>query len=280
MKYIVLSVAASTLVLVIFRLMQTFGANTRHTITISYLISSLTGVALFSSFSVDTESPWFWPAAVEGLVFYLVFRLMAKTTQVNGIAVAGIATKMSVVIPVSVGIVFLNESANALKMLGIAAGFLAIFLSTSNNRLVRGWRWPLLVFMGTGAIDASLKLFQVWNLPESQFPEFITTIFLFAFIVGSVHHFFCEDRSINLSSMLAGVVLGFANFGTVYFILKALAQPDWESSIVFPINNIGVVAMTTATAVVLFGERLSRKGVAGLTMAFVSIALLFLDTRV
>ena len=279
MIYVFLSVLASTLILAIFRLMTSVGANTRHTITVSYLVASLTGFTQFSTESINSSAPWFWPAAAEGAIFYLVFRLMAKTTQVNGIAVASIATKMSVVIPVCIGIVVLNESANAIKLAGVFAGICAVFLSAGGSVQVNQWKWPALVFLGTGAIDASFKLFQELGLSEQEFPLFITTIFSFAFVVGLVHHFVCADRRLNSASVFSGIALGLTNFGTVFFILKALAQPQWESSVIFPINNFGVVALSTVTAVVLFNEKLSSGGWAGLGLAVAAIGLLYLGAK-
>jgi hypothetical protein len=90
--------------------MQATGANTRHTITISYVFSALVGMIIFSPEMDQASKPWFWVAAFEGAAFYLVFRLIARTTQVNGIAVTSIATKSSVVIPITIGIVILGES--------------------------------------------------------------------------------------------------------------------------------------------------------------------------
>ncbi len=57
-------------------------------------------------------------------------------------------------------------------------------------------------------------------------------------------------------SLMSGVALGLANLGTVYFLLKALSQPEWESSIVYPLNNFGIVLLSTVTAIVVFRERL------------------------
>ncbi|MFK7856246.1 MAG: hypothetical protein AB8B79_19175, partial [Granulosicoccus sp.] len=123
---------------------------------------------------------WFWPAAFEGVGFYIVFRMMALTTQLNGITVASIATKMSVVIPTLIGIIALGESVNVLKIGGLLFGVLSVFLAAGARIQVAKWILPLLVFVCTGLIDASFKLFQIWGLTDAQFPGFIVTIFGFA----------------------------------------------------------------------------------------------------
>ena len=275
MVYLLLSIVASTAVLIVFRWMQDNGANTRHAITVNYFAASLTGTLFFLPSAAIGSEPWFWPAAFMGLIFYLVFRVMARTAQVNGVAAAGIATKMSVVLPVGVGLLFLGEELNALKIIGLLTGLVAVVLTAGKGKEVNQWKWLALAFLGTGFIDSSLKLFQVWWLTDDEFPALITTIFLFAFTVGAGHHMILPNRKIGFASVRSGVLLGAINFGTVYFILHALATPNWDSSLIFPLNNFGVVAMSTLAGVWIFRERLSAKGWTGLVLAALSILLLY-----
>lgn len=277
MIYLALSIAASTAILIVFRWMQHNGANTRHAITLNYLVAAATGVILFAPPLSVVTAPWFWPAALEGVAFYLIFRIMARTTQVSGVLAAGIATRMSVVIPVGFGLFLLHEQISVIKLFGVAAGLCAVFLAAGQGDRMQDWKWPLLAFVSTGLLDASLKLFQVWSVTEDQFPGFLTTIYAFAFAVGVVHHSITDDKRVKAISVVSGLVLGTLNFGSLFFIMQALALPNWESSIVFPINNFGIVALATLSAVVLFGERLTPRGWFGLSLATVSIGLLYLS---
>lgn len=275
MHYLLLSIIASTSVMIIFKIMQRGCANTRHSIMLSYAVSGLSGVFIFSP-SINIEfAPWFLPAALEGTAFYVVFRAMAKTVQTNGLAVASIASKMSVVIPIMIGLLFLGETKNALIIGGILSGLVAIILSTGNNVDVGRWKWPLFVFVGTGLIDASFKLFLELGLPDAEFASFVTAIFGFAFVVGFAHHLMCKDRLLNKQSILGGISLGLANFGTVYFLLNALATPSIESSVVYALNNFGIVGLSTLVAVLIFREKLNFRGWSGLALTGVSIALIF-----
>lgn len=276
MAYILASILASTLVLVLFRWMQHSGALTRHAILVGYLASATAGIVLFDvDWSMVTQG-WFWPAALEGMAFYVVFRMMALTTQLNGITVASIATKMSVVIPTLIGIVALGESITVFKIGGLVFGLLSVLLAAGARIKVAQWSLPLLVFICSGLIDASFKLFQIWGLSDAQFPGFLITIFGFAFLVAVVHHLFLPDKRINRMSLIGGVLLGLANLGTVYFILKALAQPAWESSIVYPLNNFGVVLVSTLVAIFLFREKPDNATRLSLGAAALSIALLYI----
>jgi drug/metabolite transporter (DMT)-like permease len=276
MKYLILSILASICILILFRWMHSNGANTRHAITTNYLVATATGTVLYTPTGAILTTPWFWPASILGIMFYVIFRLIATTTQVNGVAIAGIATKMSVVIPVCFGFVLFNEEVTVLKLAGVGTGLFAVLLSASKGARVQNWKWPVIAFFATGMLDASLNIFQSWSVSEAQFPSFLTTIFGFAFLAGVIHYLSVPDKHIRAISVMYGSVLGVINFGAVYFILRALAQPNLESSVVFPINHFAVVALSAVCGVVLFKERLSVYGWLGLGLALVSITLLYL----
>ena len=253
------------------------GANARQAIMLNYAVAALTGFIFFRGESDYISEPWFWPAGLMGIMFYIVFRLIAKTTQTNGVAAASIATKMSVIIPVAVGLFMLGESWNMLKLLGIGIGIIAVILSTRSNPEIKDWKWPLLAFIGSGVVDASLNLFQVWMVSENEFPSFITTIFSFAFLTGIIHHFTFPERKVSGMTYLSGAALGIVNFTSLLFILLSLSLPNFESSVIFPINNVGIVMLSSIMAFIFFKEKITMKALAGIMLSIAAIALLYLS---
>ncbi|MDA7744521.1 EamA family transporter [bacterium] len=251
------------------------GANARQAIMLNYAVAALTGFIFFRGESDYLSEAWFWPAGIMGIMFYVVFRLIAKTTQTNGVSAASIATKMSVIIPIAVGLLMLGETWNVLKLTGIAVGIIAVILSTGSNPEIKDWKWPLLAFIGSGVIDASLNLFQVWTVSEAQFPSFISTIFSFAFVTGIIHHFTFSERKISIKTYLGGAALGIVNFGSLLFILLSLSLPNFESSVIFPINNVGIVMLSSIMAFLLFKEKITLKALLGILLSIVAIALLY-----
>ena len=275
MIYILLSVLCSTCILVVFRLGDKVGANTRHTIIVGYLVAALAGMLIFSVSPADIFSPWFIPAAIEGIAFYAVFRLIALSAQTSGISVTGVASKMGVIIPIVVGITLLGETINSLIILGIICGLAAVYLTVDSPSRSGDWRWPLLVFIGAGTIDASLKLFQVWGLTTPEFPAFLTIVFFFAFLTSLAHQLLYKKRAVNRASMVSGLILGLTNLGSVYFLLLALSFPEFDSVFVYSLNNFGVVILAVLVATLAFREQISVKGRVGLVLAVASIALLY-----
>ena len=292
MLFVLASILSSIIILVLFRLIDRSAAVTRHTIVVSYLVSAITGVVFFPIQWQDFPLYWAAYAVFGGVALYVGFSLIGLTTQRNGIAVAGVATKISVVIPIGIGILFLGESVNWLKLLGIFAGLSAVALVAvkpatkqaaikPDNAVVGAssmvsWNLPVLVFVFSGLTDASFKLLQVAGLTTVSFLPFLVMAFGFAFVTSLIHHLVGKERSMNRQSLFYGVFLGVTNFGTVYFIMKALAIPNWESSLIYPLNHFGVVLGSVLVGVLLFGESLPRRVQLGLVMAIISIVFLAL----
>lgn len=277
MTYILLSILSATAILVLFRWMRQDGVNTRHAITINYAVAAAVGLLFFEHGAEFFAQPWLLPAAMTGIFFYVVFRIIALTTQKSGMAIASVATKMSVIIPVLMGLLLLGESVSGWKIAGVLLGLVAVVLSAAGEVKTNNWKWPLVAFVASGLIDASLKLYQNYLVPEADFPSFISVIFLSAFVSGTIHHFFTKERKISLRSVGGGVALGIVNFGSLIFILKSLALPQWESSVIFPINNFGIITLSTLMGILLFRERLQWRGLLSIAFASGAIYLLYLS---
>ncbi len=76
-------------------------------------------------------------------------------------------------------------------------------------------------------------------------------------------------------NVAGGIVLGIPNYGSMLFLLMALGG-GLEGSFVFPVVNVGVIAVTTIGAVWLFHERLSGINWLGIALAIAAIALISL----
>lgn len=272
---LLLSILSSIAILVIFRMFGVYGVNRRRGILVNYFIAALFGFLVFQDSFEGFDQPWMIFAAALGVLFYTVFQIMARVTHDNGVSTASIATKMSVVIPILIGLGLLSESMNALKGLGIVFGLGSIFLSSNEHRASNTWFWPLLLFIGSGAIDASIKLMQHFYVSDEGFPVFTTVVFACAFLSAFIHHLFLGAHQIPAKDFGWGTLLGLVNFAALYFLLRALAEPGWESSSVFPINNFGIIAGSTAVGVLAFRERIGRSGWLSLICALIAIILLF-----
>lgn len=286
MIYLVLSVLCSSLIFVIFKFFDVYKIQTLYAIVTNYIVASLSGLFFYKEKVVVAEvyhSSWFWGTLALGGLFITVFNLMAKTSQKIGVSVASVATKMSFIIPVIIGVLLYQEALSFLKIIGIIIALIAVYFASvketsiaiSKNKLLL----PVLVFLGSGIIDASLNYFRETKLATTEFPLFSSTVFAAAATIGILFiliNSFKKPFKINLRNIAGGIILGVPNYFSIFFLLKALQNDALNSASIFTINNVAIVMFSTILGIVLFKEKLSVKNWSGIALAIFSILLVAL----
>lgn len=286
--YLLLSICASTLIFVIFKVVGKRNINTLQTIVINYFTAFTYGILSYDApiiVSDIIQSKWFFGAIGLGFLFIAIFNVMALTAQRNGLSVASVASKMSVVIPIIFGLFFYNESLGWQKALGIVLALLAVYLASykakTDQRFSIKTLWlPIILFLGSGTIDTSIKYIETTYLADNGIPIFSATIFFIAGVIGigllsakAIQKQFTFDPK----SIVSGVILGVVNYYSIYTLLKALNAENFESSIIFTVNNVAIVTLTTLIGLLLFKERLLTKNWIGIGIAVLSIILVTLS---
>ena len=210
---------------------------------------------------------------------------MALTAQKAGLSVVSVATKMSVAIPIGFGLLYYNESAHVLKLLGILFAFVAVYLvavqKKTPNRIKHYSLWlPMAVFLGSGIIDTSIKFLEDRFIAKDQVSVFSATIFAAAGIIGIVIllvQYYKGHLKIATRNIVGGIVLGVPNYFSIFFLVLALRTPNLDSSSIFTLNNIAIVVVSTLIGILFFKEKLSQKNWIGVGIALVSIVLIALQ---
>lgn len=283
MIYLVLSILVSSLLFVIFKLFDVFKINTLQAIVVNYAVALSFGF-LNSDVSLAVSEipnqPWFFGAFCLGVLFISVFNVMGLTAQKNGLSVASVAGKMSVVIPIVVGIIAYKENAGIVKIIGILLALVAVYLSSAKSDSspvkFKNLLLPLLLFVGSGCIDAGLKFVETNYVANKEVPMFLATIFGCAFILGSLFvllQIANKNLKFHWKNILGGIALGIPNYYSMEFLIKALQTKGLDSSTLFTINNVSIVILTTVFALFFFKERLIRKNWIGIGLAIISILL-------
>ncbi|GMN09133.1 hypothetical protein MTsPCn9_04110 [Croceitalea sp. MTPC9] len=281
-----LSILCSSLIFVIFKLYDVFKIQTLYAIIINYVVACITGLILYQEEIVVSQvynANWFWGTLALGVLFILVFNIMAKTSQQVGVSVASVATKMSLVIPVIVGVLLYKESLSALKIIGIILALIAVYFAsikeTSISISKKALLLPILVFLGSGIIDASINYFRETKLSATEFPLFSSTVFAAAATTGFLFVFiraFKSPLKFNFKNILGGFALGVPNYFSIFFLLRALENDVLNSASIFTINNVAIVMFSTLLGIILFKEKISLKNWAGIGLAIVSILVVAL----
>ena len=280
---LVLSICFSSLIFVIFKLYAVYKIDTFYAIVTNYIVACIVGLFFYSGEINPSEigqEPWFLGTLLLGFLFILVFNLMAKTSQTVGVSVASVATKMSLVIPVIFGVLVYKEELGIIKVVGILLALAAVYFASIKEKKISIKKsaliLPILVFLGSGIIDTSIKYVQEVHIKENEFPLFSATVFAAAAIVGLVFIGFKTFKTpfkINFRNVLGGIALGVPNYFSIYYLLRALQNPSLNSASVFTINNVAIVMLSTLLGIILFKEQISLKNWSGIALAIISIVL-------
>ena len=283
MIYLILSILVSSLLFVIFKLFEVFKINTLQAIVVNYCIAFSFGISISTNgipIGEIPEQPWFFGALFLGFIFITIFNVMAITAQKNGLSVASVAGKMSVVIPVVFGILAYKEGVGYVKVFGIILALVAVYLtaSKSDTKAVsnKNLLFPLLLFLGSGILDTAIKYIETTYVSEGSVPMFLATIFGIAFFLGLLFIIFQMIKGtfkFQFKNILGGIVLGIPNYYSMEFLIKALQTEGLESSIIFTLNNVSIVILTTVFGLFFFKEKLITKNWIGIALAVISIVL-------
>ncbi|RDY61309.1 EamA family transporter [Flagellimonas nanhaiensis] len=286
MIYLALSVLSSTFIFVVFKLYDVYKIQTLYAIIVNYVVACIVGLLLYENPIQPTqivESSWFWGPVALGVLFIVIFNLMARTAQVAGVSVASVATKMSLAIPVVVGVVLYQEKLSLYQIFGILLALVAVYLASIKGKSVsinkKDLLLPLLVFIGSGIIDTSMKYFEEKHLAPQEVAIFSSMIFGFAAFTGLLFILLQirkKPLKLNLKNVAGGIVLGVPNYFSIFFLIKALQSDILGSAAVFTLNNVAIVLFSTLIGILLFKEKLTTKNWSGVGLAILSIILVAL----
>jgi drug/metabolite transporter (DMT)-like permease len=82
-----------------------------------------------------------------------------------------------------------------------------------------------------------------------------------------------KDRYLK-RDFLAGILLGGVNYGSVYFLIRALSVEGWESSEIFPTISIIVVVLSSLGAYIFFKENFHRLKIVALILGLISVVFI------
>ncbi len=289
--YITIAILFFVSIFVIFRIFERYKINNSHAIIINYLIASAFSYLIYKgdiSLSQLPQQSWFYPSAILGFLFMVSFLLFAISSQKAGIAITAVASKMSVVIPVLVGAyLYKYEHLTSIKIIGLILALLSFYLIFKKEKkekiALNLIILPLLIFIFSGINDSLMKYiretyFRGTTITLNSEILFVGTLFAFSFVTGILLFApvtLIKKEKIEWKSLWAGIILGIVNFFSALTMFKAMGY--FESSVYFPIFNVGIVSLSALIGITFFKEKLSRTNLIGLGLAMTTILILALS---
>jgi drug/metabolite transporter (DMT)-like permease len=290
MIFLVFSILSSAAIYVIFKYIDRFKIATFDVIIINYITAAILGL-LLSNTQADIfpiyQNQWFPYAVLIGILFIMMFVVIAKSSQIVGIAITTVSNKMSVIIPITFSILIdPKDVLTNLKTAGIILAILAVFLSVYRKRKIefdpRNIYLPIILFLGMGIVDSIIKYAQQYYVNDQVLPLFTVILFIMAAIAGLFTKLLRKTpfkALINPKVLIWGMLLGISNYGSIYFVMKALNYKDiignnLGGSVVFGINNLGVIALSVIIGLIFFKEKILIINWIGIIISFIAIYIL------
>jgi len=285
MIYLLLSILFTTALVIVFKIFERYEIDNFQAIVFNYITAGLICfIVVGEPINIDqiTSEEWFPSTLLIGILFISLFNVVAYSAQKIGIAITSVATKISLCIPVIFGFWYFGDSMNSLKVAGIILALLSVYFTAKKEEKRKSMNpiliiVPIILFFGSGVLDIILIYsLETYDLVDKGLElQFSSILYSVAGLIGVpilLFRHFTVDK-IQMKNIIAGIGLGIPNVLSIVFFLKCLNHFP-ESSFVFPINNMGIVAASAIFASLFFKEHLSKINWFGIVIAMLSIFLI------
>ena len=283
-----ITITTFSMMIMLFKYFEKKGVNNLIAITLNYFTA---GILALSSYLTENSiyelrsninSNLVIIGLIVGGLFVITFNLYAYSAQKIGITLSTVSNKMSMVIPILIGIILFKEEITFFKILGIFLALGAIVFSSKEDKKSKKLSKMniiilFLLFIGQGLADGILNWGQRNILNSENMNLFFTMIFLSAGFAGGLYSIF-KIKTSNLvmdkKSIFWGITLGIPNYLTLLYFIRSLKNELFSSYQVFPIVNIGVIVMCTILSVIIFKEKVSIFKWIGVGFGILAISLI------
>ncbi len=286
MIFLLLSILASTITVSYFKVFEKLGVHTLTGIVFNYLACAILGNFIGEAKPVFTTffwlQDWFPYTLFLGFMFITIFFAIGQTAQQLGVSVSMVAAKLSVVVPIVFALFVYSEHINTAQIVGIFLSLVAVYFISKKDtkpgiQQKNIWLLPLIVFVGSGVIDTTLKIIQTRFIPANSEAHIITITFTMAFVFGMcvlLYQINKNNLKLTGKNIFWGFMLGIPNYFSMYFLLITLSYFSKKSAVIFPINNIGILTASSVVSILFFKEKMNKQNWIGLLLAMLAIALI------
>ena len=288
MYFLTISILLNVALFVAFRTFTSWRIQVFPAVVVNYVVCALLGLWFLQDVGWQDLSPfgagWHYYALLLGGIFIATFFILGMTTNVFGITIATISSKMSLIIPVTFGLFIFKTAVHPFDFwnyLGISLALAAVVLTSVRDQAdsmswsSRGIKQflPLALFLLAGILDTIINYVNYKYLTVESQVVFIWLIFLTAASIGVII-LVLRWQPFPWKSLWGGIYLGIPNFFSMYFIVKALSAFNNDGAVLFPLFNVGIIIGSTVAAVTIFRERLLTINKLGIILAILSVLMI------
>ncbi|MBC7867225.1 MAG: EamA family transporter, partial [Gloeobacteraceae cyanobacterium ES-bin-316] len=138
---------------------------------------------------------------------------------------------------------------------------------------------PVIVFIATGVLDTVIKYVEKNFITPSNHDEYLINTFSVAFLGGFLYfviQLLSKKIVFQPKALLAGIFIGIPNYFSIWCLMSVLKTYGSISSVIIPVNNMGIVLLSALVAWLFFKEKLSSLNWSGIALAILAILMIAL----
>lgn len=284
MLYILFSILSLSGIFVIFKIAGKKQLSIINIIVVNYLVAAVignisSGVNPLTMFSQQ----WLLMAVLIGVLFFVSFVIIGFSTKLVGLSITTVSAKMSVVVPIIFSVIYFGEDLGIVKIIGIVVAITGVLLSVykpigTQKQKINFYEIliPILLFIGMGVSDSLVKYTQHTYLTQSNIALFNSSLFYISFFSSIIYIVVTKQykQLFNIEIWIFGAVLGLLNYYGILFFINALSLTTFDSSVIFGINNVGIVSFSVLIGLLVFKEKLNLPNKIGIVVSVLSIIIL------
>lgn len=210
--------------------------------------------------------------AVQGILYLLSLVSLQSSIRKNGVILSGTFARLGLIIPMIFAIVAFGELPGVLQTIGFLIACAAIWMMQvkEEKNSDKNYSGLILLLVISGLTDSMAKIFE--ELGDRKLDSwFLLITFIVAFFL-SVGMMIYHKEKLGISEIVYGCLVGIPNYGSVFFLLKALTS--LPAVLVYPTYSAGTILAISLIGVAAFEERPRKRQWAALGMILVALILL------
>lgn len=272
---LLLAILSSALVSAMLRIGERRTSGRYGRFAMNYLSASVLAYAAMPTraFSLGAGG---WTAlglgAVQGLLYLGTLVILQSSIRRNGVILSGTFARLGLVVPMLLAVVLFGELPTGVQLAGFLLACAAIWLirTDSAGETAGSKGGLLLLLVCSGLTDSLAKVFEAVGSRELD-GWFLLLTFLVA-LAACLGLMVWKRERLGWREVLYGCLVGIPNYGSVFFLLRALTQ--LPAVLVYPTYSAGTILAISLIGVVAFRERPGRRQWAGLAMILAALVLL------
>lgn len=272
---LLLAILSSALVSAMLRIGERRTSGRYGRFAMNYLSASVLAYAAMPTraFSLGAGG---WTAlglgAVQGLLYLGTLVILQSSIRRNGVILSGTFARLGLVVPMLLAVVLFGELPTGVQLAGFLLACAAIWLirTDSAGETAGSKGGLLLLLVCSGLTDSLAKVFEAVGSRELD-GWFLLLTFLVA-LAACLGLMVWKRERLGWREVLYGCLVGIPNYGSVFFLLRALTQ--LPAALVYPTYSAGTILAISLIGVVAFRERPGRRQWAGLAMILAALVLL------